>query len=102
MEDILTGCYFIFKPDGTYMYHQVPYLHDPFGEGESITYNGKVYYVAGGGGGSGGTYTISGNILTLAGGEDIVFTVNSKTKLTVKKPDSVSTQFKVGDAFTAQ
>lgn len=101
-DEVLTGCYFQFKADGSYSYHQVPFLNDPYGEGEHITYNGKVYYVAGGGAGSGGTYTISGDTLTLAGGEDMVFTVNSKTKLTVKKPDSVSTQFKAGDVFTVQ
>lgn len=100
-EDLLTGIFITFKDNGEYTYVMAPYLCDPYGEGESIVYNGKTYYLSGGGG-SGGTYTLTDERIILSGGEDIIFTMTVDGKLMVEKPDSISDRLKVGDLLTVQ
>ena len=72
---------------------------DEYGEGEFVTYNGKTYYVAGGGGGA-GAYTMTAEKITLSEAFDMVFTMTADGKLVVEKEDSESDSFKVGDLLT--
>lgn len=98
-ENVLTCFAIQFLDGGEYSYGEAPYTYDPYGEGPSVVYNGKTYYLAGGGAGSGGNYTLTDERIILSGGDDIVFTMTIDGKLVVEKPDSNSDFFKVGDVL---
>ncbi len=98
-EEMLTGLFIKFKDNGEYSYGKAPYILDEYGEGESIVYNGKTYYLAGGGGG-GGTYTMTDEKITMSGAYDMEFTMTADGKLVVAKADSTSDFFVVGDLLT--
>lgn len=98
-ENVLTCFAIKFMDNGEYSYGEAPYTYDPYGEGESVIYNGKTYYLAGGGAGSGGNYTLTDERIILSGGDDMVFTMTTDGKLVVEKPDSNSDFFKVGDVL---
>ena len=98
-ENVLTCFAIQFLDGGEYSYGEAPYTYDPYGEGPSVVYNGKTYYLAGGGAGSGGNYTLTDERIILSGGDDIVFTMTTDGKLVVEKPDSNSDFFKVGDVL---
>jgi len=98
-EIMLTAIIMTFNEDGSYKYGQAPYGLDDYGEGDTIVYKGKTYYVCGGGGG-GGTYTLTEETITLAGSYDMVLTMTTDGKLVVQKADSTSDFFKVGDTLS--
>lgn len=93
---MLTGLFITFKTDGRYSYAQVPYTQDDYGEGESVVYNGKTYYEAGGGGGA-GAYALTDERITLTEGLEMVLTMTTDGKLVVEKIISAPDFLKVGD-----
>lgn len=97
----LKGIYITFKEDGRYSYSMVPFLNDPYGEGEFITYEGQLYYVSGGGGGS-GSYTLTETQIILSEAYDLVFTMSVEGNLIVAQTDPTSDFFIVGDQLTRQ
>lgn len=100
-EEMLKGIHIKFKDNGEYSYSMVPYLNDPYGEGEFITYNGKKYYVAGGGGG-GGNYSLTDEKIILTGAFEMELTMTVDGKLVIKKMNSSDDFFKVGDILSIQ
>ncbi len=72
---------YTFRADGSYSYSQMPFSEENYGVGETIVYNGKTYYQAGGAGG-GGEYTTSGTTVTIDSG-DIVLEIISAKELKV-------------------
>ena len=100
-DEMVLTCFVIrFMEDGEYFCGDAPYTCDQHGEGESVVYNGKTYYLAGGGAGSSGTYTLTDERIILSGGDDMVFTMTTDGKLVVENPNSGSGFFKVGDVLT--
>ncbi len=97
----LKGIYLTFKEDGRYSYAMVPFLNDPYGEGEFITYEGQIYYVAGGGGGS-GSYVLTETQIILSEAYDLVFTMTVEGNLIVSQADPTSDFFVVGDQLIRQ
>ena len=97
-EFILTGLFITFKEDGRYSYAQVPYTQEDYGQGESIVYNGKTYYEAGGGGGA-GAYALTDEKITLTEGLEMVLTMTTDGKLVVEKITSAPDFLKVGDVI---
>lgn len=100
-DELLTGIHMKFKDNGEYSYSMVPYLNDPFGEGEFITYNGKKYYVAGGGGG-GGNYSLTDEKIILTGAYEMELTMTVDGKLVIKTMNTSDNFFKVGDTLSIQ
>lgn len=100
-EEMLKGIHIKFKDNGEYSYSMVPYLNDPYGEGEFITYNGKKYYVAGGGGG-GGNYSLTDEKIILTGAFEMELTMTVDGKLVIKKMNESDDFFKVGDTLSIQ
>lgn len=98
-DETLTGIHMRFKDNGEYAYSKVPYLNDPYGEGEYITYNGKKYYVSGGGGG-GGTYSLTDEKITLTGAFEMVLTMTTDGKLVIETMNESDDFFKVGDILS--
>ncbi len=66
-----------FRPDGSFSSTQMPFSEENYGVGESIIYNGKKYYQAGGAG-DGGEYSISGSTVTVNGGDIILDIISAK------------------------
>lgn len=97
-EFILTGLFITFKADGRYSYAQVPYTQDDYGQGESVVYNGKTYYEAGGGGGA-GAYTLTDERITMTEGLELVLTMTTDGKLVVEQITSAPDFLKVGDVI---
>lgn len=109
--------YIIFKPNGDetaltcfvlrfhdyneYSYGEAPYTLDQYGDGASTVYNGKTYYLAGGGAGGEGTYSLTDERITLIE-DDMVFTMTTDGKLVVEKINSYSDFFKVGDVLATK
>ncbi len=100
-DELLTGIHIKFKDNGEYSYSMVPYLNDPYGEGEFITYNGKKYYVAGGGGG-GGSYTLTDEKITLTGAFEMELTMTTDGKLVVETMNKSDDFFAAGDVLSVQ
>ena len=100
-EALLTGVHITFDGNGGYKYAMVPYLNDEFGEGEYVMYNGKKYYVSGGGGGA-GTYTLTEEKITMAGAYEMVLTMTTDGKLVVESINESDSFFKVGDMLTIE
>lgn len=100
-DELLTGIHMKFKDNGEYSYSKVPYLNDPFGEGEFITYNGKKYYVAGGGGG-GGNYSLTDEKIILTGAFEMELTMTVDGKLVIKTMNESDDFFKAGDTLSIQ
>lgn len=100
-DEILTGIHIRFKDNGEYSYSMVPYLNDPYGEGEYITYNEKKYYVSGGGGG-GGNYSLTDEKITLTGAFEMVLTMTADGKLVVETMNKSDDFFKAGDILSIQ
>ena len=99
-EETLKGIHIRFKDNGEYAYSMVPYLNDPYGEGEYIIYNDKKYYVSGGGGG-GGTYSLTDERITLTGAFEMVLTMTTDGKLVIEKMNESDDFFKEGDILSA-
>lgn len=98
-EETLKGIHIKFKDNCEYSYSMVPYLNDPYGEGEHITYNGNKYYVAGGGGG-GGNYSLTDEKITLTGAFEMVLTMTTDGKLVIETMNESDDFFKVGDMLS--
>ena len=94
-DETLTGIHITFKSNGEYSYSQVPYLNDPFGEGDFIMYNGKKYIVSGGGGG-GGQYTTTTERIITTGGLELELSLTVDGKLKVEKVNGPSSFFQAG------
>jgi len=99
-DELLTGIFITFNTNGRYSYSMAPYLCDEFGEGESVIYNGKTYYLSGGGGGA-GAYSLTTEKITLTEAYNMVLTMTVDGKLVVEQADPNSDFFKVGDILTA-
>ncbi|MBR3594392.1 MAG: hypothetical protein IKL44_06955 [Clostridia bacterium] len=100
-EEVLTGIHMKFKDDGMYSYAMVPYLNDPYGEGDFIMYNGKKYFVAGGGGGA-GHYTLTDEKIILTEAFEMTLKMTADGKLVVDSLAAADDFFKVGDILTIQ
>jgi len=99
VDDMIERRVLTFHADGVYGCGMAPFSLEKFeDDAESIVYNGKTYYLCGGAGGP-GEYTVSGDTISLDGG-DVVLTVNAQGNLTVKS--STWDNVKAGDVFTKQ
>lgn len=99
VDDMIERRVLTFHADGVYGCGMAPFSLEKFeDDAESIVYNGKTYYLCGGAGGP-GDYTVSGDTISLDGG-DVVLTVNAQGNLTVKS--STWDNVKAGDVFTKQ
>ena len=98
-DETMTEIRVYFRDNGTYVLGPVPYLNDPYGEGDYYIYNGKKYYVAGGGAGSSGTYTTTTERIILSGGESMEFSLTTDGKLKLEKINEPNTHFAVGDTL---
>lgn len=98
-DEMITGIHIKFKDNGEYSYSMAPYINDPYGEGESVVYNGKTYYLAGGGGG-GGQYTTTTERVVLTGGLEVELSLTTDGKLKVEKLNSSGERLEVGDIIS--
>ena len=100
-ETALTCFVLRFHDYNEYSYGEAPYTLDQYGEGASTVYNGKTYYLAGGGAGGEGTYSLTDERITLIE-DEMVFTMTTDGKLVVEKINSYSDFFKVGDVLATK
>lgn len=85
-----------FREDGVYGCGMAPFSLEKFEEdGEELVYEGRTYYICGGAGGP-GEYTVSGNSVSLDGGE-LTLTVAETGDLVVER--SAWDNVKEGDVF---
>ncbi len=88
---------------GNFAYVQAPYgdisvVGEVPSDSESVVYNNKTYYPCGGGG-SGGQYTVSSDIVTLTGGEDMDLQIISENELKIVRLAGASDYLSVGSIF---
>lgn len=100
-DELLSGIHIKFKDNGEYTYSMVPYLNDPYGEGEYIIYNGMKYFVAGGGGGA-GTYSLTDEKIILSGAFEMELTMTTDGKLVIRTMNANDDFFIVNDVLSVE